>query len=66
MVVLRAWKENDWTFLGGGCLFVCFLAINFYIGFSDTAVTSVFFLHKTEFPAEGTEGTGKTKNRTKD
>lgn len=44
MVVLRAWKENDWTFFGGGgvCLFV--LAINFYIGFSDTAVTSIFFL----------------------
>lgn len=25
-----------------------------------------FSLHKTEFPAEGTEGTGKTKNRTKE
>lgn len=49
MVVLRAWKENDWTFLGGVCLFVCFLAINFYIGFSDTAVTSVFFYTKLNF-----------------
>lgn len=31
-------------FFGGGvCLFV--LAINFYIGFSDTAVTSIFFFN---------------------
>lgn len=46
---IESLKRKWLDFFGGGCLFVCFLAINFYIGFSDTAVTSVFFYTKLNF-----------------
>lgn len=46
---IESLKRKWLDFFGGVCLFVCFLAINFYIGFSDTAVTSVFFYTKLNF-----------------